>query len=102
MHMRKLSAILLPLVLLAATAATPGSSRVSPGGKATAAAPQAGRSIDLATYRAHRWVVQLDGAPLATYRGGVKGLRATSALSTGAARLDTSSTRSRAYVGYLF
>jgi subtilisin family serine protease len=64
------------------------------------AATKAG-SIDLATYQAKRWIVQLSGAPLATYRGGVRGLRATSAAVTGQRRLNVSSAASRAYVRYL-
>jgi minor extracellular serine protease Vpr len=43
----------------------------------------------------------LNGAPLATFRGGVPGLRATAAVSTGASRLNVSSARSRAYVSHL-
>src|SRR5215211_232661 len=98
--MRRVSVVLLALLLLAAFAAAQGSSRVSPGGRPTAA-PTVTRAVDLATYQAKRWIVQLDGAPLATYRGGVKGFRATSAVSTGASRLDTSSARSRAYTNHL-
>jgi minor extracellular serine protease Vpr len=59
-----------------------------------------GKTINLATYSSKRWIVQLKAAPLATYRGGVSGLRATSAAATGA-RLNTSSSQSRAYLRYL-
>ena len=66
-----------------------------------AAPSPSAKKINLATYPAKRWIVQLNGAPLATYRGGVPGLRATAAATTGASRLDVSSTRSRAYVSHL-
>jgi subtilisin family serine protease len=55
--------------------------------------------IDLAAYSAKRWIVQLDGPPLATYRGGVAGFRATAAV--GSSRLDVASARSRAYLSHL-
>jgi subtilisin family serine protease len=88
--------------LLAGVTALTGGAAVRPAAKANAApAAKSGRTINLATYPAKRWIVQLTGAPLATYRGGVKGLRATSAASTGTARLDTSTARSRAYTSYL-
>jgi minor extracellular serine protease Vpr len=94
--------ILVPLTLLAGLTALTGGAAVSPSAKANAApAAKSGRTINLATYPAKRWIVQLTGAPLATYRGGVKGLRATSAASTGAARLDATTARSRAYTSYL-
>src|SRR5215212_10211372 len=82
--------------MLAATVASAGSGVVRTSGKSPAA-----KRINLATYPAKRWIVQLNGAPLATYRGGVPGLRATAAVETGASRLDVSTTRSRAYVSHL-
>jgi minor extracellular serine protease Vpr len=87
--------------LLAATAATAGGGAVRPGGNPTAAPSQSAKKINLATYPAKRWIIQLNGAPLATYRGGVAGFRATSAVGTGASRLDVASSRSRAYVSHL-
>ena len=94
--------IFVSLALLAATAVSAGGGAVLPGGKATAApAAKPAPAIDLATYKAHRWIVQLAGAPLADYRGGVAGLHATAAAATGATRLDVASARSRAYVSHL-
>ena len=48
-----------------------------------------------------RVIVQLEDAPLATYRGQVAGYAATSISVTGGDRLDTESRASRAYLGYL-
>ena len=47
------------------------------------------------------FVIRLDASPLATYRGGVAGLAATSPEATGADKLDTTTAVSRAYVDYL-
>lgn len=47
------------------------------------------------------YVVLLEDAPLAMYRGGVADLAATSAQATGQARLDTDSAASRAYLDHL-
>ena len=47
------------------------------------------------------YIVQLQDPSLATYRGGVPGLAATSPEATGARKLDASSAASRAYLGYL-
>ncbi len=47
------------------------------------------------------FVIRLDAEPLATYRGGVVGLEATSPLETGANRLDATTAESQAYVEYL-
>jgi subtilisin family serine protease len=48
-----------------------------------------------------RYIVQLADAPLATYRGGVAGLAATSPAVTGAVKLDPESAASKAYLSYL-
>jgi subtilisin family serine protease len=93
--------MLLVLALIAAAAASSGGGAVPPGGKPTNAPATNAPTIDLATYPAHRWIVQLAGAPLATYRGGVGGLRGTASVATGASRLDVSSARSRAYIAHL-
>ena len=98
----RLITILALLVLLAAAVTSTGGGAITPGAKPTA--PQASthsRGIDLATYPAHRWIVQLKAAPLATYRGGVAGLHGTASASTGQSRLNVSSPRSRAYVDHL-
>jgi hypothetical protein len=48
-----------------------------------------------------RAVVQLEGPPLASYKGGISGLRPTSPVATGMAKLNVNSPESQAYVGYL-
>jgi subtilisin family serine protease/subtilisin-like proprotein convertase family protein len=47
------------------------------------------------------YIVQLAGEPVATYRGGLPGLPATSPAATGARRLDPRSSASLAYESYL-
>ncbi|MBN1921454.1 MAG: S8 family serine peptidase [Anaerolineae bacterium] len=47
------------------------------------------------------YIVQLEGAPLASYRGGVRGLQATSPAVTGESKLDVKSAASQAYLDYL-
>ena len=47
------------------------------------------------------YIVELTDAPLATYRGGVTGLEATSAAARGEAKLNAKSAASNAYLGYL-
>ncbi|MBA3564764.1 MAG: S8 family serine peptidase [Gammaproteobacteria bacterium] len=47
----------------------------------------------------HIYIVQFEEAPLATYRGGIEGLKATS--TRGAGQLDAKSAASVAYLGYL-
>ncbi len=47
------------------------------------------------------YIVQLEGAPLASYRGGVRGLQATSPAVTGESKLDVQSAASQAYLNYL-
>jgi len=98
---RRITLFVVPFLLLATTVATAGGGTVQPGAKATAAPSATAKKINLATYPAKRWIVQLNGAPLATYRGGVSGLRGTAAAATGESRLNVSSTRSRAYVRHL-
>jgi len=100
MQARRLALLVVPLLLLAATVATAGGG-AQVGERPTAAPSHSAKKIDLATYRAQRWIVQLNGAPLATYRGGAAGLHGTAAAVTGASRLNVSSARSRAYVSHL-
>jgi subtilisin family serine protease len=56
--------------------------------------------IDLATYPASRWIVQLSDPPLAQYRGGLAGLSATAPGLIGH-RLDFASVSSTAYLTHL-
>ena len=46
-------------------------------------------------------IVKLKDAPLATYKGEVPGLAATSPVATGAEKIDTQSATSKQYLGYL-
>ncbi len=48
-----------------------------------------------------RAIVQLEGPPLASYQGGISGLRPTSPVATGMGKLNVNSAESQAYVGYL-
>lgn len=48
-----------------------------------------------------RAIVQLEDPPLASYQGGISGLRATSPVATGLGKLNVNSAESQAYVGYL-
>ncbi|HEY52576.1 MAG TPA: S8 family serine peptidase [Caldilineae bacterium] len=52
---------------------------------------------------AERWpyIILLDGAPVATYKGGIAGLPATSPTATGETKLDASNASSIAYADYL-
>lgn len=47
------------------------------------------------------YLIQLEGAPLATYKGTVKGMAATSPSVTGKNKLDTQSTAARIYAAHL-
>jgi len=47
------------------------------------------------------YIIQLEGEPLASYRGGVRGLQPTSPAATGAVKLDAQSAASKAYLNYL-
>ncbi len=47
------------------------------------------------------FLIRLDDAPLATYRGGVVGLQPTSPVVTGDRKLDVGAPEARAYVDYL-
>ena len=96
MQARRVIAAVLALGLLAALAAAGGSGAVA-GVKPTGKAAR----VDLAKISAKRWIVQLRGAPLATYRGGVPGFRATAASATGASQLNVTSARSVRYVKHL-
>lgn len=73
-----------------------------PWGAAATETPHTKSSmVDLATADAARWIVQLRAPSLATYRGGIDGLPATSPVATGARRLDVASPASAAYLARL-
>ena len=65
---------------------------VGPTAKPIDGARAGQKALNLATYPAKRWIVQLRGAPLATYRGYRTAARA------GATRVDVNSRASRAYM----
>ncbi len=58
-------------------------------------------SIDLATYQAKRWIVQLKEPPAAKYKGGIGSFKATATQATGETRLNVDSAASKAYIAYL-
>lgn len=60
-----------------------------------------GPMLDLATYPAQRWIVQLADAPLAAYTGGLPGLAPTALDVTGARRLDFAGPDVQAYRRHL-
>jgi subtilisin family serine protease len=102
MRGRRLPLILLALaasaVLVAAAAGGSGPLLGTAGPTIKPAKP--GKSIDLATYNAKRWIVQLRGAPLA--RVGLAGsYHGTNGASAGAGRLSTTSARAASYVSGL-
>ncbi len=68
----------------------------APTGDAAPAQP-----VDLATYPATRWIVQLADPPLAAYTGGIDGLAPTAIEITGARRLDLANPDVRAYRQHL-
>src|SRR4051812_41192872 len=103
MHQRRFQLLTLFVALLAVTAvaATAGGGTPRAGGKPVKAAPKHKLPIDLATYNAHRWIVQLRGAPLASSGIGFGSFRSTNSAASGRARMNVSSARSTAYVSRL-
>ncbi len=97
-----LVAVLALLLAAAATATAQQPPDADSGADEPAAqkAPAA-KTIDLATYPAKRWIVQLKDAPVAKYQGGVSSYKATAAKATGQAKLDADSADAKAYGAYL-
>jgi len=60
-----------------------------------------GSETQKASYQSDVHIVLLEGDPLATYMGDIKGLKATSNRATGANRLDTNSKASKKYRDHL-
>jgi subtilisin family serine protease len=81
-----------PLALVVLLVAASAGAVVGPTAKPIDGARAEKKAINLATYPAKRWIVQLKGAPLATYRGYQTAARA------GTARLDVDSQASRTYM----
>ena len=54
--------------------------------------------LDLATYNAKRWIVQLEAAPLASVGRGLGSFRTTKTATARKARLDVTTASSKAYV----
>ncbi|MFN8498216.1 MAG: S8 family serine peptidase [Anaerolineae bacterium] len=97
--------LLAVLALLLAAAAT-ASAHQPPDADSGADEPAVSKApaaptLDLATYPAKRWIVQLKDAPVAKYNGGVAGYKATSAKAAGQAKLDADSGDAKAYAAYL-
>jgi minor extracellular serine protease Vpr len=90
MRARLLFTALIALVVLLVAASA--GAMVGPNAKPTVRARAGQKPINLATYPAQRWIVELKGAPLATYRG------YQTAGSAGTTRLDVRSRASRAYM----
>jgi subtilisin family serine protease len=78
--------------------ANPAQAMVDPG---SVAQPAPSEAIDLATYGARRWMVQLAEPPIAAYEGGMAGLAPTAIWVTGARRLDLKAPAARAYRRHL-
>jgi subtilisin family serine protease len=94
-------ALLLASVPIAAIA-DGASARPSPPNPDIGAAPKpAAGSNDLSSIQADRWIVQLDDAPAAQYKGDISGLAATDPDVTGAEHFDAASPAAVAYEGYL-
>lgn len=75
-------------------------SGLSAGASAESTVDPSGKN-SLALSETGLYIVRLQDASLAAYRGGVAGLRATSPEITGARRLDPTSNDSQAYLAYL-
>jgi minor extracellular serine protease Vpr len=90
MRARLLFTALIALVVLLIAASA--GAVVGPTAKPIDRARAGQKPINLATYPAKRWIVELKGAPLATYRG------YQAAANAGTTRLDAGSRTSRAYV----
>src|SRR5262245_20504865 len=92
------------LALVAVAVAAGGSTPLGNGfGKGNAAKATAKKTvpIDLSTYNAKRWIVQLRGVPLASYGLGVGRVNAANNARVSHARMDVKSARSVAYVDQL-
>src|SRR2546421_11141386 len=81
-----------PIALVVLLIAASAGAMVGPNAKPIDRARAGQKPINLATYPAKRWIVELKGAPLATYRG------YQTAARSGTTRLDASSHASRAYM----
>ena len=62
---------------------------------------QAARPVAVSPTTSAVYIIQLQDAPLASYRGGIAGLEATNPAARGERKLDSSSPASAAYLGYL-
>ncbi|MCA9967202.1 MAG: protease inhibitor I9 family protein, partial [Anaerolineales bacterium] len=92
------------LVLVAAVSAAPSPDRAIDGSFEEATAVRVGTGIVVepkGVTGSAVYIVQLADAPLATYRGNIGGLQATSPRFTGARKLDPNSAASQAYMAYL-
>jgi subtilisin family serine protease len=109
--------VVLGLLVLVGTAAVPANSANDVAFVPAAGGPGAGRNAVVTgdapspsalqekpvidPNKVVRALVQLEGPPLASYKGGISGLRPTSPVATGMGKLNLNSPESQAYVGYL-
>ena len=95
-------ALLLILVIL--LVASTASAQID-SGKAATPGPAANRHADKTPLYSlsdpEVYLLRLADPPLASYRGEIRGLDATSPVATGAAKLDADAPASQAYLGYL-
>lgn len=98
--------LLVVLALLLGVAATATAQPPTPGASVgdeepTAPTPASRPQIDLATYQAKRWIVQLKDPPAAKYKGGIGNFKATAIQATGETKLNVDSANTKAYISYL-
>lgn len=91
----KFGAALMLLAVLASSFAAP------PAGVSAGNQPATSSKQDLAVSETGLYIVRLQDASLAGYRGGIAGLSATSPEITGARKLDPTTADSQAYLAYL-
>ncbi|HEX8678480.1 MAG TPA: hypothetical protein VF683_00860, partial [Chthoniobacterales bacterium] len=89
------AALLLTGAVMAVYAASPQSEESSPQNEASAAAAQKGKAVATNDI----YIVQMRGEPVATYRGGVSGLRATAPAP--GRKIDTKSAEVMRYTDHL-
>jgi subtilisin family serine protease len=98
MRVRRLPAILLLLVVAGVVAATAGGGAPLLKAKPKLKPALSAKTIDLSTYNAKRWIVQLRGAPLASYRLAGPFFGPRNLTTNRAGRLTASSARGAAYM----
>jgi subtilisin family serine protease len=97
----RLLTMFVALLALGLVAVAAGGANPIKANKPAKAAAKKPLPIDLATYNAGRWIVQLKGAPLASYGLGVGRYNAANNAQAAHAQLNVRSARSTAYVSQL-